>query len=243
MKMFSLLLLACLCSPLSALAPEFNSFSIQIPKLKFVKHINPNDSIVYLVVFGFFFIVLRIVISFASKGLDVQKPRHKVDEFIEENGYSFDYGFVFKVVVEEDKTDMTDFQRSFSMKKIVDRLQKAGFETECFYSCQRDEIYVKFRMNMNRLKYFADKINYKLQLNVDRLQTKAAAGKPGVWARITIVDTYRVSPYRPTQYIYGAYNQDPDIESLFETYKIVAGKFVENKYEIEKIVPFRPVDR
>ena len=60
---------------------------------------------------------------------------------------------------------LTPFQLKFSMKHIIDRLQNAGLETKLFYSCQRDEVYVKVRAPYERLLQEAHATKYQLLLD------------------------------------------------------------------------------
>jgi hypothetical protein len=193
------------------------------------------DLIVYLGVCCFFFFVLwrLLEIAKANWALPVQQP--KPDDFIKEHGYSYDFVLVFAVYDEEAKDKLTKIQKKYSMKKVIASLQAAGVETSCFYSCQRDEIYVKLRVPPNRLKKEADRINYRLKLNYDRLRTKAQTGKPGVWAKVDITDNYNISIYRPYDYIYAEYKPTPEIQSLYETYFIYGSD--------GKVSIFRGVDR
>ena len=54
------------------------------------------------------------------------------DSFREENGYSWDYVLVFKVYQEEE--GLTEFQRKFSMKYVLESLTQAGLSIRSFYS-------------------------------------------------------------------------------------------------------------
>ena len=58
----------------------------------------------------------------------------------------------FVIYDEDEKANMTQIQRDFTMKNIIDRVEAAGLITKCFYSIQRDEIYVKVRCSPDRLK-------------------------------------------------------------------------------------------
>lgn len=193
-----------------------------------------SDVFAYVIVFSLFFVVLRQLLKMARKNIFQPKPKIKIDSFVEEYGYSYDFAFVFKVLDEGAlKETVTQYQKDFSMKNIVDRLQRAGFETQCFYSCQRDEIYVKVRCKMHRIQIEASKMDYKLMLDPGRLKVKAQAGVSGIWGKIMITDDYGVSVYEPWEYIYGPYRDSPEMHMLYKEYKFIGGK----KY------PFREVDR
>lgn len=103
-------------------------------------------------------------------------PTEKVDEFLRKYGYSYDYIFVFKVYAENELRYLNEMQQTFTMKNILDRCQAALIETKCFYSCQRDEIYVKMRVHPSRLGLEADRIDYKLLLDPRNLKETAKAG-------------------------------------------------------------------
>ena len=99
-----------------------------------------TDVFVYVAVFGFFFLFLRSLISLSKT--DLKRPRKLTkasDEFYKVNGYTYDYVMVFKIYDEDFKKRMNSYQKKFSMKSVVDRIQFAGMESRCFYSCQRDE--------------------------------------------------------------------------------------------------------
>lgn len=63
------------------------------------------------------------------------------------------------------------------MGNIIERLLNAGLEARFFYSCQRNEIYIKVRAELKRLTSEAGRINYRLQLDPDRLRAKSLLGK------------------------------------------------------------------
>ena len=59
-------------------------------------------------------------------------PVMKEDVFLKEYGYSWDYVFVFVIYDEDEKANMTQIQRDFTMKNIIDRVEAAGLITKCF---------------------------------------------------------------------------------------------------------------
>lgn len=192
-----------------------------------------TDIFMYLGVFFLMFLVLKQLLDIAQKEIQKPKPAVKNDEFMKEFGYSYDFAFVFQVFSELDKDDITPFQQQFSMKACKDRFEAAGLQTSCFYSCQRDEIYIKVRAVPSRILSKADQIDYKFQLDPDKLRNKAQTGKAGVWKKIRIPDPYQISSYEPWEYIYGMYMNDPEVQSLYKQYEAQEGK----KY------PFREIDR
>lgn len=86
-----------------------------------------TDVFVYVAVFGFFFLFLRSLIALAKQ--DLNRPRKlpkSNDEFLKSNGYTYDYVMVFKIYDEEFKKRMNPYQKKYSMKSVVDRIQFAG---------------------------------------------------------------------------------------------------------------------
>lgn len=62
------------------------------------------------------------------------KRRHRGDNFRDENGYSWDVVFVFKVYGEKDR--LTSAQSKWSLKRIMKELADGGLQTRLFYSVQ-----------------------------------------------------------------------------------------------------------
>ena len=123
-----------------------------------------------------FYITLNVIVSFAKKAMQVKMPQMKNDAFLKENGYSWSFVFVYKVFDEDQKVSLTSDQLKFSMKNVIERLNTAGFDTSCFYSCQRDEVYVKVRANPDMLLAEAGKLDYKLEMDENRLRIRAQMG-------------------------------------------------------------------
>lgn len=168
------------------------------------------------------------------------------DDFVKEHGYSYDYAFVFKVYGEDEIAGLNEAQRKFTMKNIIDRCNQALMQTKCFYSCQRDEIYVKVRVSPSRLEAEADRIDYKLLLNKDQLRAVAQNGKmedhEWVWAPIRIKDEYKISPYDPFEFIYAKFDTSAQLRPLYTTYLITNNPNEQNESK-KKYQVLRPVDR
>lgn len=188
----------------------------------------------YIAVFGFFFVFLKYLLRSAKKKIKKFHPIHAVDTFLKSNGYSYDYVIVFKVYNEEDDEIVTAFQQKFSLRNVIDRLSHSGVNYKCFYSCQRDEIYIKLRVTYDRFKLEANKIGYRLKLDPDKLKSKLIQGKKGVWKSLIVIDEKLVSPYQPHQYIYGSYTMSEDVRALWQRYPAL--------YETEEMI-FKGVDR
>jgi hypothetical protein len=64
----------------------------------------------------------------------IEQRRNVRDEFRGENGYSWDYCFVFKVYSNRD--ELTESQEQWNLKYVVRELTKGGLETKMFFSAQ-----------------------------------------------------------------------------------------------------------
>ena len=187
--------------------------------------------------FVVFFSFLKYILHVAQK-TNADYPICKDDSFSKEFGYSWDYVFVFNVYDEDEKDSMTSFQKEFTMKNVIDRIENAEMQTKCFYSVQRDEVYVKVRCPPSRLKEEASRINYKLLLDRNRLRVKAQSGKKSdngqnyIWKPISITDEFKISSITPYEYIYGSFINTAEFATLYSQYDIGHRKY-----------PFRAVDR
>ena len=76
------------------------------------------------------------------------------------------------------------------MGNIIERLLNAGLEAKFFYSCQRDEVYIKIRVELKRLTSEAGRIGYRLQLDPDRLRAKALLGKKRLGKLLSVIFIY-----------------------------------------------------
>lgn len=56
------------------------------------------------------------------------------DSFRAENGYSWDYCFVYPVY--KDIDSLTEDQVKWNLKRVVRELTDSGLDTKMFYSCQ-----------------------------------------------------------------------------------------------------------
>lgn len=184
-----------------------------------------TDVWVYLAIFGFCYMVLNILLQIARREISKPRAAMKRDDFMRDNGYSYEFAFVFKVFDEDNPPSTSSTNNNeYSMKNIIILLNQAGFQTSCFYSVQRDEVYVKIRTDIDRLKKEASRIKYKLKLKSERLRLKAQAGKSGLWKPIFIADEYNQSSLQPYEYIYSEYQLTPEFQSLYEVYEANEGK-------------------
>ncbi len=182
------------------------------------------DVFIYTGVLLMNIVFLNALLMIARKST-VVKPKPRKDEFIKEYGYTYDYVFVFKVYEEDEIQFLNDYQNKFTMKSIIDRCQCGKIETKCFYSCQRDEIYVKMRCAPNRLLQEADRIDYKLLLDSANLRAAAKAGSDDrhpdgkqLWHPIELTDETKVTHYDPYEFIFSKYDTERDKQWLYKQY-------------------------
>jgi len=98
----------------------------------------------------------------------LEKRRLIDDKFREINGYSWDYVFVFKVYDEDEV--LSSQQQKFNIKRILTQLGLGGFEIRMFYSVERNKVFCKVRVPIERLYVEADRIDMKLPCNPDGLK-------------------------------------------------------------------------
>ncbi len=180
-----------------------------------------QDVFVYIAIFVAFYFFLKKLLKYAKQNIDKIRPVPKIDEFYRKYGYSFDYTLVFNVFDEQFKSFNTE-QTKFTMRNVVERLSNAGLETKYFYSCQRDELYVKIRAEPDRLRAEAARVKYRLLLDADKLRAKALLGKKRqgevVWKPLLIVDEFRQSPYSPYRFIHAPFDSAAFADGLYRLY-------------------------
>jgi hypothetical protein len=215
----------CLCWVKSGKKIEYKMVFILdqlTPKVAIIKSLFDVFIYVGMALVSFLFIhVLLFIARWSIK----KPPKMRKDEFIKQFGYSYDYIFLFDVYFEDDIESLNKHQKKYTMKSVMDRCHEAKIETKCFYSCQRDEIYVKLRAPMSRLLAEADRVDYKLRLNPVKLRAAAKAGSTiklpsgrKVWESIDLVDDTGVSAYDPYDHIYAEYDGEERIQGLYERY-------------------------
>jgi len=182
-------------------------------------------------------------------GLDTETKVTISDQrFMEQYGYSWDYCIVFDVV--KDGRQVSDFQKQFSMEKMVQRVCDAGLEVKMFFSTDQSKVFCKIRAPLDRLKQEADRTDYKLLLNPLVVREKIEEGWPKRPAHkgpadehvykiqpSKIEDTKAASKRSPYEFIYGKYESSEEGKSqngvdqrLYTPYG-------------RKSIPFRSVDR
>lgn len=197
------------------------------------------DAWAFLFLLGVLFCFLAVTI-FISRKTKREFYHRKLGQFEINNGYSYEYVFVFKVYQEDEITTLSENQILYSMKNIVDRMEHAQLHVKCFYSCQRDEIYVKVRATPDRLLEEAARINYKLELDPVKLQIAGSMGltEKGVvrWKGFVITDLYKVSVLNPYDFIHAKFVKSERLRSIYKEHLIRCDS-------VSKMHILRPVDR
>jgi hypothetical protein len=105
-----------------------------------------------------------------------------------------------------------------SGQKVLSKLSRAGFTFQQYFSAQKNEIIVLAKVSVEILKRFADKIDFRLLLDESMAEEAGKKGSPGI-AGFTInsSDEIReaITNFRPFEYIYSEYSDDPSVQSLF----------------------------
>jgi len=198
------------------------------------------EIILYGLITSGFYLFLSWLLSVANKKIIEKHPTQKFDDFYKDNGHSYDFVFVFEVVEDDDKENLSEFQTKYSLKNILDRLTFSQFECVCFYSCQRDEIYIKMRVSIKTLKDKAAGSNYKLCLDSEKVKLRLEAGSDS-WAPVKIMDQYKVSPFSPFEYIYGKYDLGEEYQALYKLYEVEVIDEEGEAHDFDE--PFRSTDR
>ena len=146
------------------------------------------------------------------------------DKFRDENGYSWDFVFVFKVTQWTTEPE-SEMKREFSFRNIVLKLADAGLQTKVFYSAQNDEVYCKVRAPVNRLNVAAKDVGFKLicdPINVANLLQIGNHTGPAEkhWGPISIHTDGVQTEIPPYDFIYATYNKsfNTDEKMLYQKY-------------------------
>lgn len=151
----------------------------------------------------------------------VIEEREKVkDPFRTKNGHSWDMVIMFKINeynqkkqqdLEKDRSKYEEC-KSKSLKTVLHKLANAGLETKLFYSVQHDEVYVKIRCSLKRLKDEADRIEYSLLLEAASINNALKLGgtnkRSGLkWAPVTIPEKTMETSIPPCEFISAPFQQ------------------------------------
>ncbi|KAL4144975.1 hypothetical protein PRNP1_012649 [Phytophthora ramorum] len=151
------------------------------------------------------------------------------EEFERDNGYSFDYVLVFQV--HDEAAELSEQQKKFSMRTILQHLARGGIETKMFYSSDRGHVFCKLRATLERLSKEADRIDYKVEFDPTELRKIAETGyEEENIKKINIKDEHQVSHRDPFENIFAKFDVEPRLYPAYRKYG-------------HKQIPFRGVDR
>ena len=99
--------------------------------------------------------------------------------------------------------------------RFVRKMTSYGLDIFLFYGSRKQYIFAMIRLSLEKLRAYADKLEFKMLLDEDRLKEQAARGYPDLGiAPIEILHDPEESPLRPYQMIYAKYRDEVD-ESLY----------------------------
>lgn len=160
----------------------------------------------------------RRMINKINKAIE-ERNKNK-DPFRIKNGHSWDMVIVFKINEHNEKKDVDlakdtaryEEAKSKSVRAILHKLANAGLETKLFYSIQHDEVYVKIRASLKRLKDEADRIEYSLLLEPASVSNALKLGgtnkKSGLkWLPINIPEKTMETSLSPYDHISAPFQQ------------------------------------
>lgn len=105
----------------------------------------------------------------------INRRRNTSDTFRKEYGYSWDYFIAFRVYDEDDP--VSELQRTFSFKHVLNQLTAGGLEIRLFYSLQRKEVFCKVRAPLSRLQKHADLVDFVVPFDSDALRAECEKGR------------------------------------------------------------------
>jgi len=131
------------------------------------------------------------------------------DAFERSNGYNWDMVIVFP----KDSPVSHRHQGKTKRDLVVSHLRKAGIETYLYWSAQEDEVICLLRCSVERLKEFADKVDYKMLLDKDNLKKTCNRGLPEFnIGAMNIEHREDITKIFPYEYIYGKFDNAVDID-------------------------------
>lgn len=153
--------------------------------------------------------------SLVDQGSPAHRSTEGDDEFRKNTGYSWDFAMVFKAVGEEGtvKTEPENF------REIVKKMIKAGLQVYTFWGVGKNDIFVKLRAPLERLKTQADFIDFKLELDEGVLEELAREGDAENSIQpIEIANDFpEITSRSPYQNVYGKYEIDLPRQDLYKS--------------------------
>jgi len=163
------------------------------------------------------------------KTLEKAKKRAKTKLKVTEKEKPWEYCIVFPIKevkgdekLQKDQLEVKEKERLDLCKETVSKLHHAGLKTLCFWSYEKDEVYVQIRAPLARLKMWADISDRKMLLNALVLKQTAEGGneergiKPFVINNEIDEGGRHLSSFSPYEWIYGKYETDEVLQPLYE---------------------------
>ena len=152
-----------------------------------------------------------------KKALDLRKLYK--DQFRSRNGYSWDLVIIFKVHLATDK--LSDKQVENNMKFILDSLAEGEVQHKLFFDVTRKLVYCKLRVESDRLKKEADRIDFALRLDSFRAMAALNEGRMGdngerLWKPVHIPLAPLQTNYEPCDYVFAPFRFNHNFQSLLD---------------------------
>jgi len=159
--------------------------------------------------------------------LQVARKKAKALHQATETEKPWEYCIVFPMKAEGDQKSenetkaakISEKEKLDLLKDTVTKLQNAGLHTLCFWSYEKDEVYVQIRAPISRLQTWADASDRKMLLNPEILKDLAKAGNTGI-ASIELNNCEKsgkkMSRFEPYEHIYGKYDTDEVLQPLYK---------------------------
>ena len=136
---------------------------------------NYLEVLIYLAVLGMLVLSLQLLLRMARTQMQPRPKYVKPDPLFKDFGkgqnWSWDWVMVFAVRSPDDY--VSDYQRRFTLRRVVERLESGGLETKLYKSYTYDKIFCKIRCSADRLKDQAAEVCYPLLLDRSRRSSRA----------------------------------------------------------------------
>lgn len=178
------------------------------------------------------FILMRIVQNISKaitakmlkrikKALDLRKLFK--DRFRSKNGYSWDLVIMFKVNLATDK--LSDKQIEYNMKYVLNSLATGEVQHKLFFDVTRKLVYCKLRVDSDRLKREADRIDFALRLDSFRALAALNEGRTGeggvrLWKPVHLPLAPLQTNYEPCDHVFAPFRFNHNFQNLYQKYEI-----------------------
>mmetsp|Transcript_26769 Transcript_26769/g.90099 ORF Transcript_26769/g.90099 Transcript_26769/m.90099 type:complete len:452 (+) Transcript_26769:60-1415(+) len=182
--------------------------------------------------------MLKKLIDVAQQNMSKKWSRNERDGFRGRNGHSWDYCLIFKV--HDIRKRLTETQKRFSLRNVVERLTGAGLETKMTFTLNREEVILKLRASLPRLQREAARSRFRVELDSERLKSTLSRGKAAartdshkggapkkdwVWRPVVVTDEKHICKYDAYSHIWAPYDDRPSADHLWRkrNHKIFRG--------------------